>query len=98
MAFDMNLAFKIIPFVTGDFDGKDFKKATTGKAFLNYAWLKFWIYFTVSWAFLRKLWCRNSSQKGNSELLTLLFQIFDFFRYVILASIREEHSKWEFYL
>ena len=55
MAFDMNLAFKIIPFVFGDFDGKDFKKATTGKAFLNYAWLKFWIYFTVSWTFLRKL-------------------------------------------
>ena len=42
MTFNMNLAFKLIPFVSGDFDGKHFKKAKW-----PYLWTRFWFVFAV---------------------------------------------------
>ena len=47
MVFNTNFAFKILPFVWGDYDGETFVKSGRLKATVPYLWTQFWWIFTM---------------------------------------------------
>ena len=54
MVFDLNRVFKLIPFVWGDYDGKQFRKSGFTQTRLPFLWVIFWWLFTI-WNILRYL-------------------------------------------
>lgn len=47
MTFDINRVFKVVCFVWGNYDGKQFRQSGFLQTCLPYLWAKFWWIFTI---------------------------------------------------